>query len=149
MMYSTPSMEKTMKGMIGVYQICSRRLGKSFVGASLSMGNRFRREFTLLFSGQHPNPILQRLCNENGIDDLYFIVLEVLRSKEELVDRESYWMKKIHASPLDPSPYRNRRLHCSSRTGGLSLSRSLREELKGLRLGTMDETIRSLVDSYR
>lgn len=73
-------MEKAMKGMIGVYQMRSRKLGKSFVGATLSMGNKFIHELTWLFSGQHPNAVLQQLCDENGIEDMEWQGNGIVRS---------------------------------------------------------------------
>ncbi|MAE68785.1 hypothetical protein CL635_03200 [bacterium] len=135
--------EKSHKGMIGVYQIRNTVTGDIYIGASLSFGNRFKQDFSLLVQGKHPHTELQSHWSQYDPTVFEFSILESLSHKSMLQSAYTKWLAKTDAyalTPMVPLPY--------SLSGHVSISRDLKNEIRMLDLGTFDASVRELIDSY-
>lgn len=78
---------------IGIYGIRNLINGKIYVGKTgMNFGDRWDSHRSLLNSGKHDNPHLQRAWNKYKQENFEFIVLEDCEV-DELSDREKYYIK--------------------------------------------------------
>lgn len=141
-------MEKSHKGMIGVYILRSNITGTSFIGSAPSMLNHLVKHFDKLSSNNHENASLQEMWNMYGSASFEFVCLESVSDKYLLLDRVSYWMKKMSAVPIG-GEHQYAHEYASPGSGRLTISKELREELRGLNAGNSNEAIRFLIHFYK
>lgn len=80
-----------------IYKITSKiKPAKIYIGSALIYKNRRWSHLTNLKSKKHKNIKLQNHFNKYGIDDLYFEVVETVASKDEILNREQYWIDKLN-----------------------------------------------------
>lgn len=78
---------------IGIYGIRNLVNGKMYVGKTgMNFGDRWDSHRSLLNSGKHDNPYLQKAWNKYKQENFEFIVLEDCEV-DELSDREKYYIK--------------------------------------------------------
>ena len=82
--------------MTGVYKIINKQSKKFYIGSSVDIQKRWHNHLYALRKGKHPNPHLQSAWVKYGHDCFIFSVLEKT-SKEELTEREQYWLEKENA----------------------------------------------------
>ena len=86
--------EQKYKNDIGIYKIENLINGKVYIGQTKE---KFQRRYWLhrwkLREGTHDNSYLQRAWDKYGEENFKFEVVEIL-SKEEIDDREKFWIKK-------------------------------------------------------
>lgn len=75
----------------GIYAILNKKTNQIYVGQSINIKNRFKNHKWFLNHRSHCNDYLQHAWNKYGEDSFEFIILENC-SKEELNDRESWWI---------------------------------------------------------
>ena len=74
----------------GIYALTCRPSGETYIGSSVDMGRRRKRHLSVLRSGEHFNPRLQRAWDQLAPEDFEWRVLE--RCPEvELLGRERHW----------------------------------------------------------
>lgn len=75
----------------GIYMLKNIQTLKIYVGSSIDLRARMYEHIRQLEKGTHSNVYLQRVFNKKQ-DDLVFCVIEFVRCKEDLIDREQYWL---------------------------------------------------------
>jgi group I intron endonuclease len=77
---------------IGIYKILNLLNGKFYIGSSVDIHNRLMHHRKRLRGGYHSNQHLQRAYNKYKEENFEFIILEVIADKNNLLDREQYWI---------------------------------------------------------
>lgn len=82
-----------------IYCILNTRNNKSYIGSAVNVYGRFHSHLSLLKDNKHKNIYLQRSFNKNN-NDFIFIILEFVNDKNELINREQYYIDlfKSHCS---------------------------------------------------
>lgn len=75
----------------GVYQILCLVSGKSYVGSSIRIYQRWYQHRRCLRIGDHRSPRLQRAWLKHGEENFYFSILEEC-DRNVLFEREQYWI---------------------------------------------------------
>lgn len=79
----------------GIYQIQSKRNGKSYIGSAVNIEQRIlRAHFLDLRKKGHYNPRIQNHVNKYGIDDLDIFILEFC-PEDRLLEREQFWLNEL------------------------------------------------------
>lgn len=82
-----------MSSQIGVYLITNTVNGKCYIGStSIGFNIRWGIHRRELLRQSHGNIILQRAWNKYGEYSFEFSILEIVDSKENLQEREQYWI---------------------------------------------------------
>lgn len=82
-----------LKGKHGIYKITSNiKQNKCYIGSAVCLCNRKSVHFKLLKDNKHFNKPLQNHYNKYGKDDLKFNVVEYIENKENLIEREQFWI---------------------------------------------------------
>lgn len=115
--------EDNIYSRIGIYGIRNLINGKTYIGKTgMNFGDRWDSHRSLLNSGKHDNPHLQKAWNKYRQDNFEFIVIEDCEV-DELSDREKYYIKL----------YKNMGLAYNIHDGGdegYNLGKHLSEETK-------------------
>jgi|GEM_PF-2053228 len=85
----------------GVYAIYNTVNDKLYIGATVSMQNRFGVHKSQLKRGNHESTPLQRAWNEYGSEAFDFVCLEPVDREEKLIEREQAWLDALR--PWDPA----------------------------------------------
>lgn len=80
------------KNVSGIYQIINIKNGKSYIGSAVSIVDRYRIHKSHLNNNKHHSQYLQRSYNKYGKDSFIFEVLEVVKDKNKLVEREQFYL---------------------------------------------------------
>lgn len=78
-----------------IYGIYCKALGKMYAGKTVCTSQRWNSHISELKRNIHANYLLQDAFNLYGIDSFYFIILEKDVSEENLIIRESFWVKYL------------------------------------------------------
>lgn len=78
----------------GIYMIKNNINGKSYIGYSIDIINRWKRHCALLSLNKHSNKHLQSSVNKFGLINFSFIVLERCK-KRDLCRKEHFWVIKM------------------------------------------------------
>lgn len=84
--------------VIGVYRITCLRNNKVYIGSSFNVKKRWSRHRCSLRKGDHHCIRLQRSWNKYGEKEFVFDIVELVSNKNELRNREQYWLDKTKAS---------------------------------------------------
>jgi group I intron endonuclease len=76
----------------GIYQIRNLINGKRYIGSSINLEERWNRHKSLLLINQHHSIKFQRAWNKYGEQNFIFEIIEEVRDKQLLLEREQYWM---------------------------------------------------------
>lgn len=87
------------KRVIGVYGIVHSPSGRTYIGSSIDVINRYSFHKHALRHGIHKTSELQRMWNQDGEDCFEFKVLEFC-GRDVLLDREQHWLD-LQAEPLN------------------------------------------------
>jgi len=79
----------------GIYAIINQVNGKFYVGSACNIKRRWYNHRRDLKKGIHGNKHLRNAWNKYGEGSFYFGVLEPVKNKEDLLNREQYWMDEL------------------------------------------------------
>lgn len=82
--------------MIGIYKITNKKNNKSYIGKSIHCGKRFDEHF-------NGNLFIDNIIREEGIENFYFEIIEVLKNENDILEKEDYYIKKYNT--LYPNGY--------------------------------------------
>ena len=84
-----------IKGHIsGIYKIICLGNGKSYIGSSINIAQRFKRHKNRLRKNKHNNPYLQKSWNKYGENNFKFQIIENMNSNS-LIEKELFWINKF------------------------------------------------------
>lgn len=81
----------------GIYQIRNLVNEKVYVGSAVNLRTRWHKHLSNLRHNRHCNTKLQNAYNKYGKDNLIFEILELVPNKEQLLDREQYYIDTLNA----------------------------------------------------
>ncbi|MFA7709416.1 MAG: VOC family protein [archaeon] len=87
----------------GIYKILNIVNGKQYVGSAVNLEKRKKEHFYALKKQKHINTYLQRSFDKYGEDNLKFEVIEYIEDKNNLIEKEQYWMDKLNC--VSPNGY--------------------------------------------
>lgn len=76
----------------GIYKLTNTVNGKVYVGSAVNLGNRKENHYACLRNNKHKNERLQHSWNKHGETSFEFSILEYVEDKNNLIEREQYWM---------------------------------------------------------
>lgn len=115
---------KDIYKQIGIYRITNIINGKSYIGKTgMNFGDRWDSHRSLLNSGKHDNPCLQRAWLKYGKDSFEFAIVEVVDDPELLNDLEIKYIAEYKNAGLSYN------LHLGG-DGGYNLGRHLSDATK-------------------
>lgn len=80
----------------GIYIITNIVNSKFYIGSAVNFYNRKQAHFSTLRKNRHGNIKLQRSFNKHGEYDFTFEVLEYVELKENLIEREQYYIDTLN-----------------------------------------------------
>jgi len=83
------------KSRSGVYKITNTVNGRFYVGSTVSLGNRRSSHISTLSKGRHRNYKLQKDWRVYGEGSFIFEILEFVRDRTKLVEREQYYFDAL------------------------------------------------------
>jgi len=138
-------MEKPARGLIGIYEIRNEKTGECYIGSSLSIHNRLKKHMLDLTNGIHINRTLQDSWNRNGAQSFQFSIVELVENRDYLPERELFWINEKHAQStgfnIKTDLYKGRTL--------ISVHRITKRDLELLKMGSMDKTIKKLIEEHK
>lgn len=108
-----------------IYMIKNTINNKVYIGSAIGHYRRKGQHFYLLRNNKHFNSHLQNSWNKYGESNFEFRVLEFIKDKEELSNREEFYIDKFKSN--DNSNGYNSRTYCKTNLG---VKRSLESRLK-------------------
>lgn len=66
--------------------------------SSTGFYNRLKHHIYYASKGKHRNIKIQKIADENGVDDFIFEIIEIIKNKDEIKIREQYWIDKLDSS---------------------------------------------------
>jgi group I intron endonuclease len=82
----------------GIYRITNVSNNKIYVGSSIDIATRIQTHKADLSKKRHANEKLQRAWDKYGPDSFEFSVIEIVKNKFDLLDREQWWIDAIDAT---------------------------------------------------
>ena len=76
----------------GIYKIVNLKNGKMYVGSSKSIKDRWWEHRKFLRENRHPSPRLQNSWNKHKEENFVFLIIEVVKDFNKLIEREQYWL---------------------------------------------------------
>ena len=83
---------KEYRSISGIYTITNKNNGKTYIGSSIDIGNRWGEHLCTLRKNTHCNGHLQRSWNKHGEDAFEF---KVIKLTQDLLDAEIYFVDQI------------------------------------------------------
>ena len=80
----------------GIYQIRNLINGKVYVGSAVNLRKRMHKHLSSLRHNKHCNIKLQNAYNKYGEDNFVFEIIELVPNKEQLLDREQYFINTLN-----------------------------------------------------
>lgn len=82
----------------GIYRIVNKINGKGYVGSAINFIKRWWKHKFDLRKNRHHSIKLQNAWNKYGEENFDFIVIELVKDKNKLIEREQYWINFYDAS---------------------------------------------------
>jgi group I intron endonuclease len=76
----------------GVYQITNKINKKVYIGSSVDIDKRWIAHKYSLNLNKHHNMYLQRAWQKYTEEDFLFEIVEIVRNKDQIIEREQHWM---------------------------------------------------------
>lgn len=119
-----------------IYKIENTFSGRVYVGSAVNFANRKRQHLKRLNAGNHHSKKLQNAWNKYGEAAFVFAVVEAVERKEELLQREQYWIDSLESyyniARVAGSPLGLK--HSEATKAAMSLSRTGRKMSEETRL---------------
>lgn len=77
----------------GIYGIFNPITKKVYIGRSVNLDRRWSEHKSMLRLNKHKNKHLQAAWNIHNEWTFEFVILEIIRNKTKLIDRELFWMR--------------------------------------------------------
>lgn len=128
----------------GIYKIKNIVNGKVYVGSALNLEKRIKNHIWGLSKNKHRNIILQQAIEKYGVENFYFIILE-LCEYDGIAEREKFWIdyyqsyKKQNGYNIQPVPFSNKSNKLSEATKS-----KIREYQKG-RSKTIEHNLKNSI----
>ena len=90
-----------MNRIMCIYKIYCLSNYKIYIGSSMNVSKRWQYHIQDLKKGSHRNNYLQHAWNKYGEENFVFSIIETIEDKNELVNREQYWMDYYQSHNLD------------------------------------------------
>ncbi len=113
-----------MKHSSGIYGILCKPTGKIYIGSAVKFGRRWMEHRTELRNGNHHSKHLQNAWNKRGENNFVFIVLEIVKRKESLVETEQKYID------LFDSADNSRGFNMSPKAGSVMLGRKHSDKVR-------------------
>lgn len=133
-----------VSSIFGIYQIKNKVTGETYVGSSDNVQKRLKDHMISLARGHHINKMLQRSWKKYGPESHIFEVLEEVQEKNELSNREIFWINKTDSLE---NGFNTKTDKCKNRTL-ISIHPETKIELERLDMGSMSETLGQLIKYY-
>ncbi len=114
----------------GVYIIKNVINNKFYIGSSFNIINRWESHIRELKKNKHKNKYLQRAWNKYGEENFKFEILELIEDTKYLLNREQYWIDKLHACKLGYNL-----CPIAGSTLGIKLSKETKEKISKVQKG--------------
>ena len=137
-------MKKTVPPLIGIYQIENMKNGQKYVGVSTRIYKRLKDHMSFLANGTHINKQLLESWNKDGPENFSFSILEIGNEPLLLPGKEIYWIHKTSAQNLGY----NTQTDLFKERALLHIGSELKKELEALNIGSMNETLKQLIEFY-
>jgi len=85
--------DKTDKGLMGIYKVVNLINNKLYVGSSIDLYRRMKEHIGSLKNNKHFNYHLQNSWNKHGQEFFVFKIIEYINDKKLLTKREQHWME--------------------------------------------------------
>jgi group I intron endonuclease len=82
--------------MMAIYQIKNTIIDKVYIGSSSNVSLRWNQHLDQLYYKIHKNYKLQEDYNKYGLSAFSFSILEVIKNKKELFQKEQNWLDSIN-----------------------------------------------------
>lgn len=82
----------------GIYKITNKVNNKIYIGSAVNIKTRWSKHIGSLNKNKHENRYLQNSWNKYGGENFKFEVLEYVKDKEKLIEREQYWIDKTNCT---------------------------------------------------
>jgi group I intron endonuclease len=92
------NIEKKYKNSSGVYSIINNITGKYYIGSAIDFWDRFLFHDWQIRNNRHSNNYLQNSYNKNGDCEFSFNLLELLSPKDNLIEREQFYIDLLEAT---------------------------------------------------
>lgn len=79
----------------GIYKITNVINGKFYIGSAVNLSERRSSHFSTLSKRKHKNSKLQNSWNKYGESAFIFEVLEIIKDKNILIEREQYYLDTL------------------------------------------------------
>lgn len=79
----------------GIYRFVNFINAKMYIGSAVNLQNRKKNHLIMLRNGNHYNKYLQSAWNKYGERNILFEVLEYVDLKENLIEKEQFWIDKF------------------------------------------------------
>lgn len=134
--------EKTRKGLMGIYKIISNVTGEVYVGSSRSVANRIQKHMNDLTDRKHENKSLEELWHKHGPHTFSFAIVELINDERELLEKERFWIAELGGKQA----MLNKKNHSNQERTNINVPLETRDSLRALGKGSMDKAIRYLID---
>lgn len=96
-----------------IYGVLNVVTGKFYVGATLTLGARWKQHVNDLRANRHHSDKLQRSWNKHGENAFNFLILELCDNESELGAREQHWIdeKSAYLTGYNVCPFADHHRH--------------------------------------
>lgn len=130
--------------LVGIYQIKNTKTGECYVGSSLRIYDRLKAHMVNLLKGTHINMYLLQSWKQYGPESFDFSILEIVTDDKVLSEREIFWIRATGARDRGF----NTKTDSYKRHTVMSVGAELKSSLESLQLGSMNDTLQQLIESY-
>ena len=95
------NIEKENQDKSGIYIIRNTINNLIYVGSTKNINKRYKEHKNLLLNNKHQNSRIQRFVNKYGIDTLSFNLIEIVKNKENLIQREQFYLDLLQPFKKD------------------------------------------------
>jgi group I intron endonuclease len=134
--------EKSRKGLMGIYKIVNSVTGEVYVGSSRSVANRIQKHMNDMTDRKHENKSLEELWHRHGAHTFSFSIVELVDDERYLLEKERYWIAQLGGKQA----MLNKKDHSNLERTNISVPLETRDSLRALGKGSMDKAIRYLID---
>lgn len=80
----------------GIYKIANKITNDFYIGSAVNLYSRLSTHKANLKNQKHPNNYLQNVFNKYGLDNLFFEIIETVKDKNELIEREQFYIDTLN-----------------------------------------------------